>query len=258
VGVRPLAPLSCAFLLLLALVAPGCKGGCDQNAAGGAKSGAGGDASLSAPSSPRFGGSNCPGGSCPSSSASSYAAPPSGPGPDPAAVRRLPSFTDRRVADVGGQPAPERVAGRAVVPPGGQGPEQGRTGQEPPPPAHSGVKELRSQAEFDAAKATGTPMIVKWSSASCGPCRRIEAGYVAAARVLDGQVAFYKVDVEQPGAPALPADGGVPQLAFYENRALVTQRVGAFGVPPLNQPAQNEAAGRDWFVAALAERNLQR
>lgn len=240
-GVRPLAPLSASFLALLALAAPGCKGGCDKGAAG-----AGDASSLSAPSSPRFGGSSCSGGAC-AASAAGYVAPPSGPGQDPAAVRSLPAFSDRRVADAGAQPAPERVAGRAVVPPV-QGQEQPRQG--PPPPAHSGVKELRTQAELDAALASGTPMVVKWYGPQCGPCRVLAPAYEDAARELDGQVAFYSVNSHGEGAPNIPQIQSLPGLAYYEGGRLLTHRNG------LPAGVRAREALKSWLIGALANRSL--
>lgn len=244
---RPLSPGSSALLLLLALAAPGCKGGCDQAGAGGATSGPGGDASsLGVPSSPRFGGSNCPGGSC-SAAGQSVALPAPGQGQDQSAVRSLPAFSDRRVADASAQPAPAPVAGRAVVPPV-QGREQPRQG--PPPPAHSGVKELRTQAELDAALASGTPMVVKWYGPQCGPCRVLAPAYEDAARELDGQVAFYSVNSHGEGAPNIPQIQSLPGLAYYEGGRLLTHRNG------LPAGVRAREVLKSWLIGALANRSL--
>lgn len=239
---RALAPLSSAGLLLLGLAASGCKGGCDQ---AGAESSGG---ALSAPSPARFGGSSsCPGGNC-SVAAGNVAPAPADRGQTPPQDRPgLPAFGDRRVADVSGQTAPQTVEGRPV----GQPPPQGATAlQGPPPPAHSGVKELSTQAEFDKAQRTGTPMLVDWYGQSCPPCRRLQGPYAEAARVLDGQVAFYKVDAHAPGAPQPPRGGGLPVLAFYENGALVSARN---GLPPGVQMS----GLKDWLVGALADKRLE-
>lgn len=241
---RPLAPFSSAGLILLALAAPGCKGGCDQ--AGAEQGGSAG--SLSAPSRARFGnGGSCPNGSCPPVPGGVAAPPERRDQAQPPERARLPAFTDRGVADAGAQPAPATVVGRAVGPQAVRGPEALKG---PPPPTHSGVKELRTQAEFDAALRTGTPMVVDWYGNSCPPCMRLMRPYQEAAAVLDGQVAFYKVNVETEGAPRLPRGGGIPQLAYFENGALVTSRN---GLPPGVQMS----GLKDWLVGALADRRLE-
>jgi thiol-disulfide isomerase/thioredoxin len=174
--------------------------------------------------------------------------PPSGQGQDPAAVRALPAFADRRVADAGNQPAPERVAGRAVVPPEALERDQPRPG--PLPPSHSGVKELRTQAEFDAALASGTPMVVKWYGPQCGPCRVLAPAFEDAARELDGQVAFYSVNSHGEGAPNIPQVQSLPGLAYYEGGRLLTHRNG------LPAGVRAREALKNWLIGALANRAL--
>lgn len=237
---RPLAPPSAAALLVLALAAPGCKGGCDD---AGASSGS--SPNLSAPDRARFGGS-CSGGNCAApaqpqpqaaDSTAAQSLPPGSPG-------ALPAFGDRRVADAGAGAAPEPVKARAVSPP-----PQAAAG--PPPPAHRGVKELETRDELDAALRAGTPMVVKWYGPQCVPCQMLAPAYEAAARVLDGQVAFYSVNSHGEGAPNIPEVKMLPGLAYYENGRLVTHRTGlpsgVRGTEPL----------KDWLVRALADRSLR-
>ena len=78
-----------------------------------------------------------------------------------------------------------------------------------------------------------TPVLVDFFATWCGPCRMVAPVIDEIATEKAGQVAVYKVDIDQSPHPAFQYQvSSVPPLIVFENGQIKNERLGA-------QPKQN-------------------
>lgn len=81
-------------------------------------------------------------------------------------------------------------------------------------------------AEFSKATGSGIAVVDFWAE-WCGPCQMQAPVFESFAKKYDGQIKFYKVDVDtEQQLGARFAANGIPALAFFRNGKLLTVRTG--------------------------------
>lgn len=100
---------------------------------------------------------------------------------------------------------------------------------------------------FDAAIATGTPVMVKFQSEACVICRKVEPMLVATAERFDGKLSVVDADAEKN--PALAARfniRGLPTLILFKGGSEIDRRNGF----------QTASMLRDWVVPHIGANGL--
>ncbi len=89
------------------------------------------------------------------------------------------------------------------------------------------MKQVKTQAAFDAAIAAPELTVVDFSATWCGPCKAI-APYVSSLADEYTDVNFVKVDIDQlEGVAAAYGVRGVPTFVFFRSGQALTQFSGA-------------------------------
>lgn len=100
------------------------------------------------------------------------------------------------------------------------------------------MKHLTS-SEFNGAVANGI-VVVDFFATRCGPCQMIAPYLEDMAQKLEGNVSFYKVDVDEQRELAASQDiTAMPTLKIFNNGEIVTTIVGA-DLQKLRQGIQRE------------------
>ena len=95
------------------------------------------------------------------------------------------------------------------------------------------VREARTHAQFEGIMAhhrsvTGVPVIVDFTSKTCGPCRMIAPIYKALAHEYAGRAAFVKVDVNRNHETSQRSQvSAMPTFHFYLGKKMVHRFAGA-------------------------------